>query len=609
MDDHLPEETLSALRDGELSPHERRRVEAHLAECPRCRRVLRGYELLAEALRGETVPVPASLPADLRARLHGERRSSTAGLRFALGGVATGLLLVAAAVLAWPPTTPVPVASAYPAPETSSVAVDTTIEIVYTANVDRRAVEAAVAIEPPVPVTKAWRGDTLVLRPERPLTPNTRYSVRAPAVAPPAANIPLAPPPSASTPAVVTNFRTAPVAVAAAPSPSPVAPTPEATVAQPAAPAPAPPESATPTPTAEMAIAMLPTSAATPAPVVVRGFGLLYRDNAPVREALGRPTTSERAVQLAQQSFAGGQMLWRDDERTIYVLLADGGWLSLPDTYQPGDEGEATPATALEPRRGFGKAWREMKDLRKALGAPAKPEVGLSGAVQTFASGTMVWTEARAIYVLYASGRWEEHRDTYVDPSATPTPTATPRVRVPTPRAATPLPTPALVGTPTPTPATACTIKPTRGFGLLYEAFQTLRARLGCATAGEVVIPAAEQTFEGGLMLWDGERQVVRVLVYGGGHAAFPDTYQTDEPLSVESPPAGLLAPLHGFGKVWRDRPDVRQALGWATAAERGFSGASQRFERGTLFWSDRRLIIAVYDDGRWEMFPDEYPG
>ena len=48
------------------------------------------------------------------------------------------------------------------------------------------------------------------------------------------------------------------------------------------------------------------------------------------------------------------------------------------------------------------------------------------------------------------------------------------------------------------------------------------------------------------------------------------DTFDpsTDPTSGGETPPAGLFEPTLGFGKVWREKPDVRAALGWATAEE-----------------------------------------
>jgi len=68
-------------------------------------------------------------------------------------------------------------------------------------------------------------------------------------------------------------------------------------------------------------------------------------------------------------------------------------------------------------------------------------------------------------------------------------------------------------------------------------------------------------------------------------------------------PPYGLFQPKRGFGKVWRNNPGVRSTLGWAVNEERGFQGAAQSFNGGTMLWSSTRGIYVLYNDGRWERY------
>lgn len=48
------------------------------------------------------------------------------------------------------------------------------------------------------------------------------------------------------------------------------------------------------------------------------------------------------------------------------------------------------------------------------------------------------------------------------------------------------------------------------------------------------------------------------------------DQWQEGQPVDDPSlqPPDGLLQPVRGFGKMWRDIPSLREQLGWATAPE-----------------------------------------
>lgn len=110
-------------------------------------------------------------------------------------------------------------------------------------------------------------------------------------------------------------------------------------------------------------------------------------------DELGCPITlGDEAISTAYAPFAGGQMLWRGDTDTIYVLYPDGTWLSYPNTWRPGDPefscGEADPLTT--PIRGFGRVWCDHPAVREALGAATAAEIGDSAsAVQDFVNGAI----------------------------------------------------------------------------------------------------------------------------------------------------------------------------------------------------------------------------
>ena len=109
---------------------------------------------------------------------------------------------------------------------------------------------------------------------------------------------------------------------------------------------------------------------------------------------LGCPITpGSEAVSTAYAPFAGGQMLWRGDTDTIYVLYPGGTWSSYPNAWRPGDPefscGEADPLTT--PIRGFGRVWCDQPEVRQALGGATAAEIGDSAsAVQDFVNGTIL---------------------------------------------------------------------------------------------------------------------------------------------------------------------------------------------------------------------------
>ncbi|MBE9507754.1 MAG: hypothetical protein IMY86_06855, partial [Chloroflexi bacterium] len=66
----------------------------------------------------------------------------------------------------------------------------------------------------------------------------------------------------------------------------------------------------------------------------------------------------------------------------------------------------------------------------------------------------------------------------------------------------------------------------------------------------------------------------ILVLYADGKYEQYEDTWTEGMPESDPAfvPPAGLLQPIRGFGKLWRENTNVRDGLGWATAPEQGFT-------------------------------------
>jgi len=150
-----------------------------------------------------------------------------------------------------------------------------------------------------------------------------------------------------------------------------------------------------------------PTCTITP----VLGFGSVWASNASVRSALGCATRAESPVWLGEQTFEHGRMFWRQDTATIYVLYDDGTWQQFADSWHTGDPETdpniVAPAGLYQPKRGFGKVWRENPAVRSKLGWGTIEEHGLNGAVEPFERGLMLWSPQLGIHALYNSGRWQ----------------------------------------------------------------------------------------------------------------------------------------------------------------------------------------------------------
>lgn len=94
----------------------------------------------------------------------------------------------------------------------------------------------------------------------------------------------------------------------------------------------------------------------------------------------------------------------------------------------------------------------------------------------------------------------------------------------------------------------------------------------------------AFQPFERGQMLWRGDTRTIYVLYGDSTYENFADTWTDGEPINItDTPPAPLIAPARGFGKLWATEPRIRQALGWATAIETSYSSTVETVLEG--FW------------------------
>ena len=117
-----------------------------------------------------------------------------------------------------------------------------------------------------------------------------------------------------------------------------------------------------------------------------------------------------------------------------------------------------------------------------------------------------------------------------------------------------------------------------------------------------LVGPAVVQRFENGIMFWREDDRRISALLSTGYWIEVDDTWREGQADSDPGlvPPAGLLQPVRGFGKVWRELlrgPDA--AISWAVEPERAYQAAWQQFERGTLISDDGGRIHLFRADRR----------
>lgn len=129
------------------------------------------------------------------------------------------------------------------------------------------------------------------------------------------------------------------------------------------------------------------------------------------RDRLGCAIEPVKSVNLAQEPFERGYMLWREDLRRIYVLYNDGTWQWFRDTWEEGQPEYTCPESASSktpptPYRGFGKVWCQESGVRDKIGQAEDKEKGYTGVIQTFQRGLIVTSDRNGIYILYDDGTW-----------------------------------------------------------------------------------------------------------------------------------------------------------------------------------------------------------
>ncbi len=138
---------------------------------------------------------------------------------------------------------------------------------------------------------------------------------------------------------------------------------------------------------------------------------LAARFDANLQSALGCPTDDARDTFVAVQPFQHGTMIFRGDSRQIYALMQDGSYRAFNDTWnsdQPEGGFVTPPPNLLEPKRGFGKVWREqLGGAGAAIGFATADEQGMTGQVQNFERGLALHDERGNVRVLLNGGKWQ----------------------------------------------------------------------------------------------------------------------------------------------------------------------------------------------------------
>ena len=191
--------------------------------------------------------------------------------------------------------------------------------------------------------------------------------------------------------------------------------TPSPTYTPPPTYTPVPSPTHTPTPTPTPGPTRLPVELCKPVGDRFGGIWSAIQKRVAENDTLGCPLNDAHPAQGAAEQFKNGYMMWRSDNKQIYVLYTNGHAGSFRDEFQAGSDpekaGYTAPSGFVEPRSGFGKVWREQ------LGGPSS-EIGWAMGdqyvapnlvVQDFENGVIFWEDfvGNRVFLL-SSGRWEQ---------------------------------------------------------------------------------------------------------------------------------------------------------------------------------------------------------
>jgi hypothetical protein len=109
------------------------------------------------------------------------------------------------------------------------------------------------------------------------------------------------------------------------------------------------------------------------------------------------PTPTLSQIQVAEQVFEHGRMMWIQPREQIWVMLDDGTgkgkWSTFGDAFADGesefDPSLVPPEGMFQPERGFGKLWRENPELKDGLGWGLTPEFGYVSNYEYYPGGTI----------------------------------------------------------------------------------------------------------------------------------------------------------------------------------------------------------------------------
>lgn len=130
------------------------------------------------------------------------------------------------------------------------------------------------------------------------------------------------------------------------------------------------------------------------------GLAGAFASDPTLTQSIGCPQGASFSTTTAVEGFEHGTMIYvQGSPNEIYVLTLDNRFERFDDTWVQGVDPETTgltpPSGLLEPKRGFGKVWRNNLEVRGSLGWAMDSEQGSSATMQAFDHGRALFLPQR----------------------------------------------------------------------------------------------------------------------------------------------------------------------------------------------------------------------
>jgi hypothetical protein len=150
-------------------------------------------------------------------------------------------------------------------------------------------------------------------------------------------------------------------------------------------------------------------------------------------------------------------------------------------------------------------------------------------------------------------------------------------------------------------PSASCTSTVIPALTSAYQRIDAyIRDQMGCPGAVYRDRPAAVQNMENGLMIWvdlgNDDKRIYAYMSYGYYMFYFDTWTEADGNRPNIGGCEGLYVPRRGFGKVWRDDPELRTQIGCAVEEfEQPRTATVQLFDRGAVIWMQDTDAVYVF--------------